>query len=72
MALDTNVNDEINNIMDCFAGADGGVAFVQFRGMMEQMKKEDSESAREIEAVVRKFSKLSDIASKWAILCQME
>ena len=31
------LKQSFNNIMDCFTGADGGVAFVQLRYLLEDM-----------------------------------
>jgi len=61
--MNTNVNEEIENILDCFTGADGGISFIMFRTLMEQLKDEDTDAARQLEHIVRQFSTLIDVAN---------
>jgi len=54
----------LNNIMDCFTGADGGVRFIMLRSMLERMQDEDSQTGEMILDYMRKFSRLIDVANK--------
>ncbi len=51
------------NIMDCIAGADGGISFINLRGMIEEMDNRDEEGAKQIVEVVKRFSRLIDVAN---------
>ena len=53
------------NIMDCIGGADGAVSFINLRTLIEDMdSREDDEGAQQIVEVVKRFSRLIDIANK--------
>ena len=51
------------NIMDCVAGADGGMSFINLKMMIEDMDSRDEEGAEQIIEVVKRFSRLIDIAN---------
>lgn len=56
----------IQTFLDCFGGADGGVSFVKFRGLMEEMEKKATkgdEGAYEIIERVHAVSRLIEYAS---------
>lgn len=56
-----------NNILDTFAGADGGVKFTSFLFAHRNFQKEaanGSAQAQQILDVVEKFSKLIDLCSQ--------
>jgi hypothetical protein len=50
--------------MDCFTGADGGVSFVNLRILLEGMENEDTQTANAVLDIMRKFSRLIDVANK--------
>ena len=55
------VMELLNPILDCFAGADGGVTYVKLRGMLVGLQEQASEGddyAMQIMAIVTQFSKL--------------
>ena len=54
----------LDNVLDCFGGADGGVSFVKFRYAVEDLEKQamgGDVSAKRIIEVVRQFSKLINV-----------
>ena len=54
----------LDNILDCFGGADGGVSFAKFRYAVEDLEKQamgGDVSAKRIIEVVRQFSKLINV-----------
>ncbi len=57
-------NEALDNIMDTFAGADGGIRFIKFKFGMEHFEKEGSEASELIMDVMIKFSKLIDIMNR--------
>ena len=63
MSGNTNVDKEITNILDCFGGVDGGASFIKLKALLERFKEDDSESAREVELVVKRFSRLIDVVA---------
>jgi len=62
--LNTTNKAALDNIMDCFTGTDGGVSFVNLRFLLEGMEKEDTDSAEAVLDIMRKFSRLIDVANK--------
>jgi len=53
------------NIMDCVAGADGGMSFINLRGLIEDMDSRDGDAgAEQIVEVVKRFSRLIEVANK--------
>ncbi len=58
---------ELNNIMDCFTGADGGVTFFKVKCGLEDLEKQGKKGdieAREILKTVTRFSQLINVLSK--------
>lgn len=57
-----NAKDEdVQTILDCFSGADGGVGFVGFMGLYAELKKRQSSgdiTAGKVITVVRQFARL--------------
>lgn len=51
-------------IMDCIGGADGGLSFINLRGLIEEMDGRDEEGAEQIIEVVLRFRRLIDVANK--------
>lgn len=51
-------------IMDTFAGADGGITFLNFKIGMEKIESEGSESGDRLMEIMRNFSKLIAILQK--------
>jgi hypothetical protein len=57
--------DQIRAITDVFTGADGGVAFVQFRNLAEEMDRQavaGDRAADEVLQVIRRFARLLEAA----------
>lgn len=57
----------INNILDCFGGADGGVGFARLKILVEQLEKQadaGDDNAERVIQVVHQFSRLIDVANK--------
>jgi len=60
------LNDNFQEILDTFSGADGGIKFVKLMGLLEEIEKRSlagDETAKEILKVVRRFRKLIDVAN---------
>jgi hypothetical protein len=58
---------EIENILDCMSGADGGVKFALFLGALREMDdraKNGDLQAHEIIKILFRFSKLIDVLSR--------
>jgi hypothetical protein len=51
-------NYMLNPILDLFSGADGGIAFVELRGFIEALEKQNDPSSAEILARIKGFSNL--------------
>lgn len=62
--MKSKLKSEIQNIMDTFTGADGGVSFMQLRWMLESFEEEDSQASRTLLRMVSNFSRLIDMAKK--------
>lgn len=63
--MNEKLKEAINDIMDTFAGADGGISFVNLRSILENMDKEAGNgnlSAQEILEVVYRFHRLVKMA----------
>ena len=62
---------QLENIMDCFTGADGGVSFMNLRLLLEQMERQENEGdemASDVLKIFSNFSRLIDCAQnavKW-------
>jgi hypothetical protein len=56
----------LDNIMDCMAGADGGIRFVNLlmllRGMDEKADEGDNDAQQVLDVMIR-FSKMIDVAN---------
>lgn len=55
----------LQNILDTFSGADGGVAFVQLRGLIEDMCERESngdKDATEVINIMMRFNNLINFA----------
>lgn len=61
------------NILDCFTGADGGIAFINTKLLIEEIDKRaeeqtpDGHAASQVIDVVLRFSKLIDVANAEAL-----
>ena len=62
--MQEKLQQEIQNIMDTFTGADGGVSFMQLRWMLEAFERDDKPAAKTLLRMVSNFSRLIDIAKK--------
>lgn len=66
--MSPDLQKAFDNILDCFGGADGGVAFIKLKVMLEtfdEQSKEDNpegNKAYQIIRVVHQFNKLIEIA----------
>lgn len=61
------VKEDIDNIMDCFTGADGGLKFARAKFALEAFEAQASEgdsSAKIILEIVRRFSNLLDVLNR--------
>lgn len=61
------VKDSMDNILDCFGGADGGISFIKLKIMLTDIEKkhlEGDQCAGEILIVLHRFSNLIDVAKK--------
>ena len=59
--------ESLLNILDTFAGSDGGVRFVKFRGMIDTLDiqaKSGDESAQKIIDIMHQFSRMIDLAQE--------
>jgi hypothetical protein len=60
---------ELDTILDCMAGADGGVAFVRLREAIERWDQEavdGNPASAEVIAIMSRFARLIDICNKGA------
>ena len=58
---------DINNIMDCFTGVDGGQRYLCLRGVVEALDQKATDGdtiAAECLSCIRKLSRLIDYSSK--------
>lgn len=58
---------DLQDILDTFSGADGGVSFVLFRNLIDSLvekEKNGDENATQILLLVTRFNRLIQIASK--------
>ena len=65
MNLRPKTQKDFDNILDTFSGADGGIGFMGFRCLMEDMDAKAAKGdagAAQVVAIMEKFSKLLDIA----------
>lgn len=56
-----------NNILDTMTGADGAVRFIRFKVLIEDLDdkaKEGDEAAEQLIVLMKRFSKLIDIANE--------
>lgn len=56
----------LDNILDCFGGADGGASFVRLKWFLEDLdeRQETDPVAEQILEVMFRFSRLIDVANK--------
>ena len=62
----TETKKAFDNILDTMTGMDGGVSFVKFKCLVEQMDdmaNNGNKPAEEIILLVKRFSKLIDVAN---------
>lgn len=67
MELREKTHKAVDNILDVFAGGDGGVGFWSFRCLIEAMDAKAAkgdEAAVKIVSIVEQFSRLLDAAKK--------
>lgn len=67
MGLFSDTREAFNNITDCFSGADGGVAFIMTKSMIEQLVRQaeaGDDKARQTIEVVHQMSRLIDAAQR--------
>lgn len=60
------LNDDLQEILDTFSGADGGIKFVRFKALLEEIEKRSlsgDEAAKEIIKIVKRFRRLIDAAN---------
>jgi hypothetical protein len=58
---------QLENILDCFTGADGGVSFMNLKILLEDMERQEAEGdemASEVLKQFSNFSRLIDCAQK--------
>lgn len=58
---------DVENILDCFSGADGGASFLALCSLIRHMDKQavaGDEGAIKIIGIVNRFAKLIDVAKK--------
>jgi hypothetical protein len=63
---DPSLNMQLNNIMNCFSGDDGGVSFIRLRSLIETMHARavtGDDAAKQLIDVVSKMSRLIDVAN---------
>jgi hypothetical protein len=64
---DRKLQEQFDNILDTFTGADGGVKFVYLRLMLEELERRSDESndphAEQLLAIIGQFSRMIDVAS---------
>ncbi len=55
----------LDNILDCMSGADGGIAFMKTKILIEELEKEDNNTeAEKALSVISQFSKFITFATK--------
>ncbi len=63
---DSNIEYCLNNIVDTFTGADGGIKFVNFQSLIRSMDVKAAngdEKAKDIISIMTTFSKLIDVSN---------
>ena len=58
---------QLENIMDCFTGADGGVSFMNLKLLLDEMERQElngDTDASEVLRIFSNFSRLIDTAQK--------
>ena len=61
------VKENLDNILDCFGGADGGISFVNFKFTLEALEIQSNngdENAKEILLLVDRFSTLINLIGR--------
>ena len=61
------IKEDLQNILDCMTGADGGVGFMALRVALDRYEEEAAEgnaSSEEVLMIVRKFSLLIDLVQR--------
>lgn len=67
MNMRPETDRHINNILDCFTGADGGVAFFKLKVLLEDLDAQAAAGdvpAGQLIGIVTAFSRLIDVATK--------
>ncbi len=73
MTYKTQLKDNIDTILDIFAGADGGVGFARFNGAVHHIAQwlddgtlpvEQTEKALRVFSIIADFRRVLDLASK--------
>jgi len=58
---------DIDNIVDCFTGADGGIRFAMFLGavdIIDKQAKNEDQSSKELIKIITRFSSLINTLTK--------
>lgn len=61
------IREELQNILDCMTGVDGGVSFIELRVALDRYEEEaadGNEASAEVLNMVRRFSKMIDIVQR--------
>ena len=64
-SVNPELNHSVDNILNTFGGADGGVKFARFCSMLVEVDKQakaGNESAKRLLSIVNQFSRLVDAA----------
>lgn len=61
--MNQNVKESLDNILNCMGGADGGVAFIRLKALLEKISQDDANAARLVEEAVHQFSRLINVAN---------
>lgn len=65
--LTNDLAEAFQGIVDTFSGTDGGVRFVRFRALLEELERQSidgDKSSEEILKLVKRFKKLIDVANE--------
>lgn len=66
--MSPELQNAFDNILDCFGGADGGIAFIKLKVMLEDFDKQSQEhtpegnTAFQVLRVVHQFNRLIELA----------
>lgn len=67
MNLREKTQKDFDNILDVFSGGDGGIGFMSFRHLMEDMDAKAATGdagAVQVVSIMERFSRLLDVAKK--------